>query len=143
MSKRIFSKEISIEQINTIGQGCLIEHLDIQITEIGADYITASMPVDHRTKQPMGLLHGGASVALAESLGSYASVLLINLTKESAVGLEINANHVRSATSGHVYGKVTPIHIGRKTHVWNIEIKNDEEKLVSVSRITIAIIPHK
>ena len=91
----------------------------------------------------MGLLHGGANVALAESLGSYASTLLVDLTKSSIVGLEINVNHVRYAMEGFVYGKVSPFHIGRTTHVWNIEITNEEEKLVSISRLTIAVVPRK
>ncbi len=118
----------------------MIGHLGIEITDIGDDFLIAKMPVDHRTKQPMGLLHGGANVALAESLGSYASTLLIDLAKQGVVGLEINANHIRSAREGYVYGKVTPIHVGRKTHVWSIEITNEEGKLVSISRLTVAII---
>lgn len=143
MSERLFPEGIKIEQLNSIGEGCMIGHLGIEITELGGDYIIAKMPVDHRTKQPMGLLHGGANVALAESLGSYASTLLVDMTKQAVVGLEINANHVRSAREGFVYGKVSPIHTGRKTHVWNIEITNEEGKLVSISRLTVAIIDQK
>lgn len=140
---RIFPEEIELDQLNSIGEGCMIEYLGIEIIEVGYNYMIAKMPVDHRTKQPMGLLHGGANVALAESLGSYASTLLVDLTKSSIVGLEINANHVRSAKEGFVYGKVSPFHIGRTTHVWNIEITNEEEKLVSISRLTIAVVPRK
>ncbi len=140
MSKKIFPEGVLVEQLNAVGEGCMIGHLGIEITDIGGDFLIAKMPVDHRTKQPMGLLHGGANVALAESLGSYASTLLIDLTKQGVVGLEINANHIRSAREGFVYGKVTPIHVGRKTHVWSIEITNEENKLVSISRLTVAII---
>ena len=99
------------------------------------------MPVDHRTHQPFGILHGGASVVLAETLGSIASYLCLkDPTKEQAVGLEINANHIRSVKEGFVYGKVTPIHIGRSTHIWEIRITNQENKLVCVSRLTVAIV---
>jgi len=144
MSKeRLFPDYLQLEAVNDMGKGCMIEHLGIEITEIGENHLTAKMPVDHRTKQPMGLLHGGASVALAETLGSFASAVIIDLTKQAAVGLEINANHIKSAKSGVVTGKVTPIHIGRRTHVWNIEIKNDEKQLVAVSRLTVAIIDFK
>ncbi|MEQ9231944.1 MAG: hotdog fold thioesterase, partial [Cyclobacteriaceae bacterium] len=124
MSKRLFPEGVLIEQLNAIGEGCMIGHLGIELIEIGADFLIAKMPVDHRTKQPMGLLHGGANVALAESMGSYASTMIIDMTKYGVVGLEISANHIRSAREGFVYGKVTPIHVGRKTHVWNIEITN-------------------
>lgn len=141
--KRIFPEEIQLEQLNSIGEGCMIGHLGIEMVEVGPDYLVAKMPVDHRTKQPMGLLHGGANVALAESLGSFASTLLVDLTKFSVVGLEINANHIRSARAGFVFGKASPLHIGRTTHVWSIEITNEENKLVAVSRLTIAIIKNK
>ena len=101
------------------------------------------MPVDHRTKQPMGLLHGGASVALAETMGSIASALHVDMLKQAVVGLEINANHLGSVTDGYVIARVTPIHVGRSTHVWNIEIRSDKGKKVAVSRITIAILDKK
>lgn len=118
----------------------MADHLDLSITEIGEDYIIGKMPVDERTKQPFGLLHGGASCVLAETLGSIASTLMINLEQERAVGLEINANHLRSVSSGYVYGKVTPIHLGRSTQVWDIRIQDEQQKLVCVSRLTMAII---
>lgn len=143
MDKRIFPEGLSLSQLNAIGEGCMIGHLGIEITEVGPDYLIAKMPVDHRTKQPMGLLHGGANVALAESLGSYASTLIVDMSKQGVVGLEINANHVRSARDGFVYGKVEPIHVGRRTHVWTISITNEDGKLVSVSRLTIAVIDNK
>ena len=139
-NERLFPQEILVEQLNAIGEGCMINHVGIEITEIGPDFLKARMPVDQRTQQPMGLLHGGANVVLSETLGSYASNLLVDIGKFAVVGLEVNANHIRSAKNGFVYGKVTPIHIGRKTHVWNTEITNEEGKLVSVSRLTVAII---
>jgi 1,4-dihydroxy-2-naphthoyl-CoA hydrolase len=116
------------------------DHLGIEFTEFGDDYIVARMPVNEKTQQPFGLLHGGASCVLAESLGSVASTLCIDIDKQLAVGLEINANHIRSARSGFVYGKVTPINVGRTVHVWSIEITNEEKKLVCVSRLTVSII---
>jgi 1,4-dihydroxy-2-naphthoyl-CoA hydrolase len=142
MSKSIFPEGIQIEQLNEMGKGCMVEHLGITFTAVGPDYLEATMPVDHRTKQPLGLLHGGASVALAETLGSVAATLLIDLSKQHAVGLEINTNHLRSMREGKVTGRVTPVHIGRTTHVWNIEIIGNEKR-VAVSRITMAILDHK
>lgn len=122
----------------------MLEHIGIEITEFGDDYLTAKMPVDKRTHQPMGLLHGGASVVLAESLGSVASVLcLSDINEASVVGVEINANHLKSVRSGWVYGTVKPIRVGRKLHVWNIEIKNEAGDLVCISRLTVAIVDRK
>lgn len=118
----------------------MVTLLDIKFSEITADSISATMPVDHRTKQPFGILHGGASVVLAETVGSIASFLVIGEGKEVPVGLEINANHLRSVSDGLVTAKCTPIHIGRKTHVWDIKISNDQGKLVCISRLTIAIV---
>ncbi len=116
-------------------------HLGIEFTEVGDDYIVARMPVDARTHQPFGILHGGASVVLAETLGSIASFLCLkDPSKQTAVGLEINANHMRSVKSGFVFGKVTPIHIGRSTQIWDIRITNEENKLVCISRLTVAIV---
>lgn len=141
--EQIFKDYVELSAVNSIADGCMISHLGIEFTKIGKDYLEARMPVDHRTKQPMGLLHGGASVALAESMGSLASTLCIDLEKQHAVGLEINANHIKSARDGYVRGTVRPIHIGRQTHVWGIEIKNDNEQLVSICRITMAILDRK
>ena len=118
----------------------MLEHLDIRFTQVDTNSITATMPVDHRTVQPFGILHGGASVTLAETLGSVAAFASIDATKFQAVGLEINANHIRSVRSGVVRGIARPIHLGRKTHVWSIEIYHEEDKLVCTSRITMAII---
>lgn len=121
----------------------MCSHLGMQFTEIGDDYLIAKMPVDARTKQPAGLLHGGASVALAESLGSIASALCLPSNEKMPVGIEINANHLKSATSGFVAGKVTPIRVGQSLHVWNIEIHNDKNDLVCVSRLTVMIVDRK
>jgi 1,4-dihydroxy-2-naphthoyl-CoA hydrolase len=120
-------------------QKTLADHLGIEITEYGDGYIKGKMPVDYRTRQPFGLLHGGASAAFAETLGSVASFYLLPEGKQ-VVGLEINANHLRGVKDGFVYGEVRPIHVGRKTHVWDIKIANEEGKLVCVSRLTCMII---
>lgn len=118
----------------------MVSHLGIEFTEVGDDFICATMPVDHRTHQPLGLLHGGASVALAETLGSIAATLTVDRKTQYCVGLEINANHIKSIREGKVLGTVRPIHIGKKTHVWDIKITNEQNELISVSRITIAVI---
>ncbi len=132
-------KHITPKHLNS-GKKTMATHLGIEFTEVGEDYICAKMPVDDRTKQPMGLLHGGASVVLAETLGSVAATLSVDQEKYACVGLEINANHIRAAKEGFVYGKTTPLHIGRSTHVWQINITNEEGKLVCTSRITMAVI---
>lgn len=137
----MFSKSFSIEFLETLNPNTINTQLGIEFTEIGEDYILARMPVDHRTHQPFGILHGGASVVLAESLGSVASLLsLKDPQRQRAVGVEINANHIRSVKEGWVYGRVTPLHVGRTTHVWDIRITNEEGKLVCVSRLTVAVI---
>ena len=132
----------TLDILNDIGKDSMSGHLGIEFTEFGDDFMTASMPVDHRTVQPFRILHGGASVALAETLGSVASVLsLSERAKYQAVGVEINANHLSSAREGSVvYGTVRPIRVGRTMQVWNIEIKNAEGKLICVSRLTVAIV---
>lgn len=121
----------------------MVEHLGIEFTAIGDDYLEAKMPVDKRTHQPFGLLHGGASVALAETLGSMAAACCIDLSKQYCVGLDINANHVKGVTSGYVKGVTKPIHIGKKTHVWEIRITNEKDELVCISRITMAVLDKK
>ena len=118
-------------------------HIGIEIQEIGKDFIKASMPVDERTKQPYGILHGGASVALAETIGSYGSHLIIDSSKYMSVGLEINANHIRKVEGGHVTGIAKPIHIGKSTHIWGIDIFNEKGLLICTSRLTVAIISKK
>ncbi len=118
----------------------MVEHLGIIITAIGDNFIEARMPVDKRTHQPMGLLHGGASVALAESLGSFGAFLCVNPEEKSCVGLEINANHIRSVREGFVIGRATPKHIGKTTQVWEITVSTEEGKLVCVSRLTVQVL---
>jgi len=116
----------------------LVEHLGIEFLEFGADFLKARMPVDSRTRQPAGILHGGASVALAETLGSIAAGLCVDREKKGIVGLEINANHIRPVTEGWVTGVTRPIHIGNSTQVWEIRIYNEQDKLVCISRLTVA-----
>ncbi|MFA5685282.1 MAG: hotdog fold thioesterase [Lysobacteraceae bacterium] len=126
-----------------MGEGCMVGGLGIEILEQGEDFLRGRMPVDARTKQPFGLLHGGASVALAESLGSLAGNLCLDPTREVAVGLEINANHLRAVTAGHVHGTARPLHIGRSTQVWEIRIEDGEGRLVCISRLTLAVTPRR
>ena len=132
-----------MQKIRPFDRSTMNEHLGIEWTEIGDDYLKAKMPVDHRTMQPFGLLHGGASCVLAETLGSFASYLIIDPEEYYCVGIEINANHIRSAKNGFVYGMCSPIHIGSSTHVWDIRITNEEGKLVCISRLTVAIMKKK
>ncbi len=139
----MFRKDVTIEALNQMNRGNLLEHLGIEFVEATTDSLTARMPVDHRTRQPMGLLHGGASVALAESLGSVASYLCVDPQKHACVGLEINANHIKGVRAGFVYGKVTPLHVGKRTHVWEIRVTNEDQQLVCVSRLTVAVIDQR
>jgi 1,4-dihydroxy-2-naphthoyl-CoA hydrolase len=118
----------------------LVEHLGMQVTEVGDDYLRGTMPVDSRTRQPSGLLHGGASVALAESLGSLGAVWCVDRSRYTCVGQEINANHLRAAREGFVTGTARPFHLGSRSHVWGIEIRDEAERLVCVSRITMAVL---
>lgn len=115
--------------------------LGIVYTEVGDDYICASMPVDERTKQPLGVLHGGASVVLAESLGSLGANCMVNPETHFCVGQEINANHIKKVSEGQVHGKATAIHVGRSTQIWEIRITNDNKELVCISRLTVAVVP--
>jgi len=136
----IFPADVTPESLNSMSKDTMMKHIGIEFIEVGADYIKATMPVDHRTYQPYGLLHGGASVTLAETLGSVGAHCTIDHNKQYAVGLDINANHLRSAKSGIVTGISKPIHIGRKTQVWEIKITNEEDKLICISRITMSIV---
>lgn len=140
MSSIWFDKSLTIEKLLPLGKNTMSEHLGIEWSAIGDDFIKAKMPVDHRTKQPYGLLHGGASCVLAETLGSVASAMVIDPEKFICVGIEINANHVRSARQGFVEGICTPVHLGASTHVWDIKIYDEREKLVCISRLTVAIL---
>jgi 1,4-dihydroxy-2-naphthoyl-CoA hydrolase len=135
-----FTKVTSLQTLNKMSADTMTEALGIEFTEIGTDWLTARMPVDHRTHQPMGLLHGGASVALAETLGSMAAHCCIDNTRQYCVGLEINANHLKGVRDGFVYGTARPIHVGRSTQVWEIKIVNEKKELVCISRITMAIL---
>lgn len=135
-----FNKELSIEDFGEVEKNTMDGYIGIEWTELGDNFLKARMPVDHRTKQPYGLLHGGASCVLAETIGSVASAMVIDRSRFQCVGLEINANHVHSATAGFVTGIATPLHLGKSTHVWDIKIYNDNEKMVCVSRLTVAII---
>jgi 1,4-dihydroxy-2-naphthoyl-CoA hydrolase len=137
----IWKTQASLDVINGFSKNTAVESLGIVFEEIGDDYLVARMPVDNRTVQPFRILHGGASVLLAETLGSIASTLSIDLTKYQPVGVEINANHLSSAREGtSVIGIVRPIRVGRTIHVWSIEIKDEQEKLICISRITIAVV---
>lgn len=129
----------TLEELNG-GRTTLVTTLGIRFTEIGADFVRATMPVDERTIQPYGLLHGGASVALAETLGSTGAVMCVDKTGFLCVGQEINANHVRSMRRGRVTGTARPVHLGGRSHVWAIEIVNDEQALVCISRMTVAVV---
>ncbi len=135
----IWFRNYSLEELNTIARGNLVSHIGIEFVEIGDDYLKARMPVDQRTKQPFGILHGGASVVLAETVGSCAANMVVEYPKEIFVGQEINANHIRPVSSGHVTGTARPLHIGKSSQVWDIKIHDDQEKLVCVSRITTAL----
>lgn len=136
----IWKQTTDLARINAWNRGCMVEHLGMQVTEIGEDYVRGTMPVDARTRQPFGLLHGGASVALAESLGSLAGNLCIEAS-EMAVGLDINANHVRAVTEGVVTGTARVLHLGRTTQVWEIRIEDERARLISISRLTLAVVP--
>ncbi len=139
----IWFKQYKLEEIGFLLKNNMLEHLGIEIVELGDDFIKGKMPVDHRTVQPMNILHGGASVALAESLGSIGAYLTVDHTKFDCVGMEINANHLRPVSSGSVFGTAKPIHLGSRTQVWAIEIVNEANKLVCISRITMAVVERK
>lgn len=137
----IFKRVFDIESLQNFHTKTASNHLGIEYLEIGDDFITARLPVDERTKQPFGLLHGGVSCFLSEELGSLASVCMIGEDENKVpVGVEINANHIRGIKSGWLYGKVTPIHLGRTTHIWNIAMTDENEKLVCISRLTIMVV---
>lgn len=136
----MFNPDLSLEALNAFSADTLVSTLGIEFVEIGADFMRARMPVDGRTVQPFRQLHGGASLSLAESLGSVASFALIDPATQTAVGLEINANHLRGVRSGYVYATARPLHIGRRTHVWDIRIEDDGARLVCVCRLTMAIV---
>ena len=130
----------TVEDLNSTRAGTMLEHVGIEFTEIGDDFVRGTMPVDGRTRQPYGLLHGGASVALSETLGSTGATLCVDTKEYQCVGQEINANHVRPVQTGLVTGTARPVHLGGRTHVWVIDIVNEAGKLVCTSRLTMAVI---
>jgi len=135
-------KNVPLDQVNALNRNTMMEVLGIECIEIADDYIKSRMPVAPATKQPMGLLHGGASAAMIESIGSMGSALILDLTKEAPVGLEINANHVSSATDGHVVATGKVVHAGRRTHLWQVDIHHEETgKLICTGRLTIMVVP--
>lgn len=138
-----FNKSITLTDIKDFGKDTMASYLDMRWVEVGDDFLKLSMPVNEKTRQPYGILHGGASCALAETVGSFASALVIDIKKNICVGLEINANHIRSAKDGIVTAHCTPLHLGRSTHVWDIKIYDEEGKLICVSRLTVAILPKR
>lgn len=139
----IWKVQLDIEKATDRGKNTMVEHLGIEFIEIGDDYIRARMPVDHRTHQPLGIMHGGASCVLAETVGSVAANFCVDPNEFYCVGLDINTNHIRSIRSGYVIGTAKPFHLGRSTQVWGIEIVNEKDHLISISRLTLAILKRK
>ena len=139
----MWKSDYSIDQVNSMSKNTILDVLGIEITEKGDDFLVGKMPVDSRTVQPMRILHGGANVVLAETLGSIASLMIINPEEEISVGVDINANHIRSVKSGWVTGIAKPISIGRKIHVWEIKITDEEDRLTCISRLTVSVLPKK
>lgn len=139
----IWNGEITIDLLNDLGKNTLGEFFEMQFIEIGPDYLKATMPVNNKTKQPFGLLHGGASVALAETIGSVASWCCVNRDLFIGVGIEINANHILSVTEGKVTAVCSPIKVGGKLHIWDIKIYNEKQEMCCISRFTCMIIPKK
>jgi len=137
--KKIWKKEFEIEDLNLFTKESIVGHVGIEFLEKGDDFISATMPVDKRTRQPLGILHGGASVVLAETLGSTASYLTLEDSQYS-VGLEIKANHLKSVTKGRVTGVVKPVHLGKTTQIWDISIENEKNELICVSRLTMMVL---
>ena len=137
----VFRAPVSLDELNGLSRSTLIEHLGIVFTAAGEDWLQATMPVDARTLQPYGLLHGGASVVLAETLGSSAGNLCLDTGTQMAVGLEINANHLRAVREGTVTGMARALHVGRSTQVWEIRIEDERGRAVCVSRLTLAVVP--
>lgn len=141
MSESIWHQMPNLDTINFLNKNTLGQNLGIEFTEVGNDYLVATMPVDDRTKQPFGLLHGGANVALAETLGSVASLMVVNQELFIGVGVEINANHIKAVLSGKVKGICKPLNVSGKNHVWDIKIYNEVNELTCVSRFTCTIVP--
>ncbi|WP_109077076.1 hotdog fold thioesterase [Aggregatibacter kilianii] len=139
---RIWKKHLTLQQLNDFCKNCAVEHLGIEFIAQGDDWLEARMPVDHRTTQPMGLLHGGISAALAETIASTAGFCCV-AENQAVVGLEINANHLRAVRQGDVYAKTTPIRLGKNVQVWQIDIRDEQDKLCCVSRLTLSVMTHE
>ena len=135
--------DTTVEKLNEQSKGSIIDHLGIEFTGVGKDFVSGKMPVDQRTRQPFGILHGGASVTLAETLGSWGATSTIDLDKQYCVGLDINANHIKAMTEGYVFGTARPLHMGRSTQVWEIRIEDEDGSLVAICRLTMAVINRK
>lgn len=140
MSKPIWTCSITVDEVNQRARRSLSDHLGIEFTEVGDDFLAAKMPVDHRTMQPMGIMHGGATCALAETVGSAAANYCVDQNAKVCVGLDININHIRAVKSGYVTGIAKPLHLGKSTQVWEIKIYNELKQLVSAARLTMAVI---
>jgi len=139
----IWKQKTDLATLNARGKNTMVEHLGIEVIEINDNYLVAKMPVDSRTKQPLGIMHGGASCVLAESVGSIAANIAVDQTQYYCVGLSINTNHIRSVREGFVFGKAEPLHLGKSTQVWDIQIRNADNQLVSVNRLTMAVLNRK
>lgn len=139
----IWFKAHSLEELNALNEGTLAAQLGMEMTEIGRDFVSGRMPVDHRTAQPYGLLHGGASIALAETLGSLAAAMTVDSASTLVVGQEINANHIRAVREGHVTGTARPVHLGGRSQVWSIEVVDPAGRLVCISRLTLAVLDRR
>lgn len=139
----IWKEKIDLEIAAERSENTMVAYLGIEFTEVGDDYIVARMPVDHRTRQPLGIMHGGASCVLAETVGSIAANYCVDHNKHYCVGLDINTNHIRSIKSGYVIGTAKPYHLGRSTQVWSIEIRDEQERLISINRLTMAVLERK
>lgn len=137
---RIWHQDFTLDQINARGKNTMVEFLAIEFTEVGDDYMTARMPVTEKVRQPIGIMHGGASCVLAETVGSTAANCSVDISKQYCVGLDINTNHIRSIREGFVIGKAKPFHLGKSTQVWGIEIRDESDKLISVTRLTMAVL---
>lgn len=136
----IWKSEITLEKITEVRKETMTAHLGIEFTEIGEDFLRGKMPVDHRTKQPFGIMHGGASCVLAETLGSIAACFCVKIEKQVCVGLSLTTNHIRMVREGWVYGTARPIHLGGKTQVWDISIEDEEKKRISETRLTLMVL---
>lgn len=140
---KIWKNPITLGDVNNRGKNSMVEYLDIEFIELGDDYMVARMPVDHRTRQPIGIMHGGSSCVLAETVASTAGNYCVDQTTNYCVGLDINTNHIRSIREGFVYGKAKPFHLGKTTQVWSIEITDENNNLISVNRLTLSVLTRK